>query len=339
MKGIRFIHTDMHGRIQHYVTEDVAIVGGIAADTLLGLSSIPKYLLPKYFYDEEGSAIFREIMTMPEYYLTPCEYEILSACAAGIVNALTAGADRINLIEPGSGDGLKTMLLLRKMAESGRKFTFIPVDISPVANEVLKESVLSELPDIDVKPHPGDYFHMFGNITYEPGVRTVVLFLGSNIGNLNNSELNTFLGEISGFMHKGDKMLIGFDLKKSPSVIMNAYSDPHGLTRRFNLNHLIRLNRELDADFNISLFEHHTEYNPVSGELKSYLVSVAEQVVHIGSLGENFLFGRWEPVYMELSRKFDRNVIATLAISHGFRVENEFTDRKNWFVDSLWTRI
>lgn len=320
-------------------TVDVAVQGDIVADTLLGLSSYPKYLLPKYFYDDNGSAIFRAITGMPEYYLTRCESEIFMEFSSEIAGTLAEGAGFINIIEPGSGDGTKTISLLKALYGAGRNFRFIPVDINHEANQLLKISITSELPGVEVTPHTGDYLNMFESMYTPPGTRNVILFLGSNIGNLNNNEINRFLGKISDFARSGDKVLIGFDLKKSPEIIMKAYDDPHGLTADFNRNHLLRLNRELEADFDITLFEHHAEYNPASGELKSWLVSVTDQTVHIGTLGESFKFGRWEPVFMELSRKFDFGMIELMAAGHGFRIERNFTDRSGWFVDSLWTRI
>lgn len=319
-------------------TAGIGIAGNIAADTALGLSSRPKYLLPKYFYDEKGSAIFREIMNMPGYYLTRCEYEILSEYSAKLAGLLSENASCLNIFEPGSGDGSKTILLLKALANAGIKFRFVPVDISHDANEILRDTIISVLPEADVRPRTGDYFHMFANAEMNPEEKNVILFLGSNIGNLNNFELHHFLQNITDYTSRGDKLLIGFDLKKSPAVILRAYDDPYGLTRKFNLNHLLRLNRELQADFNTAMFEHHTEYNPVSGELKSFLVSKDEQETHIRAIGETFSFGRWEPLFMELSRKFDTAAIESLAISHGFRVVNNFTDGRSWFADSLWIR-
>lgn len=317
---------------------EVVINGNLAADTALGLSSIPKFLLPKYFYDDRGSAIFREIMNMPGYYLTACEYEILLEHSASIAAHLSEGASFLNILEPGAGDGSKTVLLLKAMVNAGIDFRFVPVDISNEANEVLRDTIIAELPEADVRPLTGDYFHMFNSSEINPGERNVIIFLGSNIGNLNNNELHLFLQNISDYTLRGDKLLIGFDLKKSPSVIMKAYDDPYGLTRKFNLNHLLRLNNELHADFDVSLFEHHTYYNPVSGELKSFLVSTAEQHIHIGAIGDTFTIGQWEPLFMEMSRKFDLHALESIAISHGFRIVKNFTDRRNWFVDSLWTR-
>lgn len=320
-------------------TADVEVHGDIAADTLLGLSSYPKYLLPKYFYDDKGSEIFREITKMPEYYLTRCETEILSEYSSEIAGTLAEGSGCLNIIEPGSGDGTKIISLLKSLYGSGRKFRFIPVDINHESNQMLRLFITGELPGVKVTPHTGDYMTMLEDMDSRQGTRNAILFLGSNIGNLNDTEIDRFLVRISDLTCSGDKVLIGFDLKKSPEIIMKAYDDPHGLTAKFNLNHLERLNRELDADFDISLFEHHTAYDPVSGELRSWLVSVVEQTIDIGALGESFRFAKWEPLFMELSRKFDFRMIESMAETHGFRIERHFTDSRGWFVDSLWTRI
>ncbi len=134
------------------------------------------------------------------------------------------------------------------------------------------------------------------------------------------------------------ELLIGFDMKKSPEVIIKAYNDPHGHTKRFNLNHLVRLNNELDADFIPENFEHQTVYNPVSGAVKSFLISKIEQTVDIPALEQKIHFDKWEPIFMELSRKFDQRAIETIATEHGFQVEHQFTDRRNYFVNSLWVK-
>src|SRR5690606_25333179 len=133
--------------------------------------------------------------------------------------------------------------------------------------------------------------------------RKIILFLGSNIGNFSDSETSGFLSRLTEFTNRGDKLLMGFDLKKSPEGIMNAYNDPHGYTRNFNLNLLVRLNRELDANFNIQQFGQHTEYDPLTGEVKSFLVSQRKQEVYIGQLEQGFQFEAWEPVFVERSRK------------------------------------
>jgi len=318
--------------------EHQTLISDIASDTFRGLSASPKFLLSKYFYDDSGSSIFQDIMQMPEYYLTGCEIEIFSSLKKQITDAFCQDVSGIDLIELGSGDGLKTKILLQYLVGKSVNLHYIPVDISPKANDDLVFSLKQELPLLNVSAKTGDYFREVKKLNGYSGLRKVILFLGSNIGNFTEEETILFLRQLSKLCHKGDKALIGFDLKKSPDMIMKAYCDPHGHTRRFNLNHLTRLNRELNADFNPDNFEQHTEYNPENGEVKSFLVSKTDQTVHIAGLKQSFHFRKWEPVFMELSRKFDLETIEMLAGRHGFKVENQFADARKFFVDSLWIK-
>lgn len=319
--------------------EQQTLLSAIAADTLKGLSASPKFLLSRYFYDDAGSSIFQDIMQMPEYYLTDCEFEIFTTHKKQITEAFHENVQAFDLIELGSGDGLKTKILLQFLVENSIGIHYIPVDISHKANIELVNSLKSELPFLSVNAKTGDYFQEVKKLNGHSGLRKVILFLGSNIGNFTDEEIKLFLGQLSTLCHKGDQVLIGFDLKKSTEVIMKAYNDPHGHTRRFNLNHLIRLNRELNANFDLDQFEQHTEYDPLTGEVKSFLVSKTEQTVYIADLEKEFYFRKWEPVFMELSRKFDYGTIEKLAKDHGFRVKTQFTDKRNYFVDSLWIKV
>jgi dimethylhistidine N-methyltransferase len=277
-------------------------------------------------------------MQMPEYYLTDCEMEIFTNQQEEIINAFKHDVNGFDLIELGAGDGLKTSILLKHIVKKSIRSQYIPVDISAKANADLVRKLSIELPGLDVKAVTGDYFHEMRRLNGYSGLRKVFLFLGANIGNFSDEEIQLFLGKLSSLCQKGDKLMIGFDLKKSPEVIMNAYNDPHGHTRRFNLNHLVRLNRELGADFNPDHFEQHTEYNPLNGAVKSFLVSKKDQTVYISALEQNFHFNKWEPIYMEQSRKFDMETITHIADHHGFKVETQFTDSRNYFVDSLWLK-
>jgi len=319
--------------------EQQLLLSQLATDTLKGLSSAPKYLLSKYFYDDEGSRIFQDIMNMPEYYLTDCEHEIFSSQKEEITKAICSGNKLFNLVELGSGDGLKTKILLKYLVEKAINFQYTPVDISAQANHELVQSLKNELPALKVEAKTGDYFRKLKNLNGHASIPKIILFLGSNIGNFSDNETNEFLNQLSAYSNLGDKVSIGFDLKKSPRVIMDAYNDPHGHTRRFNLNHLVRINRELDADFDIQKFEQQTTYNPQTGEVKSFLISITEQTVQIGTLEKTFRFTKWEAVFMERSRKYDIQTIEKLALNHGFKVVRNFTDSRNYFVDSLWEKI
>jgi len=319
--------------------EQKLLLSQLATDTLKGLSSNPKYLLSKYFYDDEGSRIFQDIMNMPEYYLTDCEHEIFASQKEEITQAICAENKLFNLVELGSGDGLKTKILLKYLVEKATNFQYTPVDISAKVNLELVESLKIELPALKVEAKTGDYFQKLKNLNGHASIQKTILFLGSNIGNFSDDETTEFLSQLSAYSNPGDKVLIGFDLKKSPRVIMDAYNDPHGHTRRFNQNHLVRLNHELDADFDIQKFEQQTTYNPQSGEVKSFLISNSEQTVHISALEKSFCFGKLEAIFMERSRKYDFQTIEKLASNHGFKVAQNFTDQRNYFVDSLWKKI
>ena len=311
----------------------------IARDVLNGLTSTPKYLLPKYFYDDNGSRIFTEIMDMPEYYLTRCEKEIITTQKEALTREFVKGNPlNIELVELGSGDGLKTKVLLRHMLLRDVSFSYTPVDISSDANEKLVASLAIEMPGLSVSARTGDYFEVMKSLNGHPGTRRIVLFLGSNIGNFSGEERDLFLGQFSSFLNKGDKVLMGFDLKKSPKVIVKAYNDPHGHTRRFNINLLLRLNRELGADFDPDYFEHQATYDPITGATKSYLISTISQSIQFKKLKLTFHFKQWEPIFMEVSYKFDLGSISKLAQDFGFEVESNFFDRKKYFVDTLWVK-
>ncbi|NDP20554.1 MAG: L-histidine N(alpha)-methyltransferase [Paludibacter sp.] len=318
--------------------EKQTLLSELANDTLYGLISKPKYLLSKYFYDDIGSSIFQDIMKMPEYYLTDCEYEIFDTYKTQIIDEIIKNNTLFDLIELGSGDGLKTKVLLNALIGRLINFRYVPIDISLKANIDLEKSLMYEIPSLKVKTQTGDFFRVMKNMNGYSGLSKVILFLGSNIGNFTDDEISLFLENLSEFTHSGDRVMIGFDLKKSPELINQAYNDPHGHTCRFNLNHLARLNRELGANFYLENFEHHSEYNPQSGEVKSFLVSKKTQKVYIEALEENIQFYKWEAVFMELSRKFDFDTIEKYAANYGFSVVNHFTDKNEWFTDSLWIK-
>jgi dimethylhistidine N-methyltransferase len=318
--------------------EQQVLLSELATDTLRGLSANQKFLLSKYFYDDHGSRIFQDIMQMPEYYLTNCELEIFTTWKEQIIDAFVNDNPIFELIELGSGDGLKTKILLNTLVNRALKFSYIPIDISSIANKQLVESLEIEIPGLNINPKTGDFFQLMKQINGHSSLRRIILFQGSNIGNFSDEKLDLFLRQLSDFAHRGDKVMIGFDLKKSPEIIMKAYADPHGHTRDFNLNHLRRLNRELGADFDLNNFEQHTEYNPETAAVKSFLVSKKEQIVHIELLNKSFRFKQWETIFMELSRKFDLETIETLATKYGFRVEVNFMDNRNYFTDSLWIK-
>lgn len=303
-------------------------------DVDAGLSAQPKHLSSKYFYDDIGSQIFQEIMAMPEYYLTDSEFEILSLQAKQIAEKLNF-KDAFNIIELGAGDGYKTIKLLKNLIEIGLEFTYIPVDISKKAIDILLEKVAKEIPGLKVKPFVGDYFKLLSTMPND--ISSLVLFLGSNIGNFKNEEAEYFLKSIQNHLKPNDKLLIGFDLQKNPITIKNAYDDPHGITKAFNMNLLHRINNELDANFRLDKFDFYCHYNPINGEVRSYLVSLKQQDVYIKSLGKTYSFDFNELIWTELSKKYSFTEIENFCTTSKFKLTHNFLDCKHFFADSLWS--
>lgn len=306
-----------------------------ARDIRRGLTCSPKKLASRYFYDERGDRLFQAIMDMPEYYLTNCEYEILTTYRAEICRPLLP-RQPFEIVELGAGDGIKTRILLRHLLENGADFSYRPIDISQNALDGLEKALHKEMPLLSVQPLQGEYFQVLSNLKENDRLPKLVLFLGANIGNLDRQQARDFLRQLHDALNPGDYLLIGFDLKKDPAVILNAYNDAAGITAEFNLNLLRRINRELDADFNLSAFKHWESYNPATGETKSYIVSTQAQTVHIGLIGLEVEFEAWEAVDVELSLKYSRSEIEALAAEAGFAQLQIFSDGRNYFVDSLW---
>lgn len=307
-----------------------------ANDIISGLSASEKHLSSKYFYDDAGSRIFQEIMQMPEYYLTNSEFEILSEQGQQIYSALQFN-EPFNIVELGAGDGSKTFQLLKYLVNKKVDFHYTPIDISQEAIDILSEKLKEKLPQLSIQPKVGDYFEMLKE-TKADKTPSLLLFLGGNIGNYLEAEALALLQLFYQNMDKGDKLLIGMDIKKNPITIHDAYFDRHGITKRFNINLLKRINREFEADFDIEAFDFYCHYSPETGEVKSYLVSLEDQVVEIKGLKKSFQFQKNELLWTELSKKYAIPEIEQLAETSGFKVLTHFKDSKQYFTDSLWVK-
>jgi len=311
------------------------ILSDFGREVLEGLSEKPKRLSSKWFYDEKGDKLFVEIMKMPEYYLTDCEFEILKDQGQEILESF--GFDRnqdFDLFELGAGDGTKTLQLLIKLRKY--KFTYRPIDISKHAIQTLTERVNKEISEVAVEGIQGEYFNVLGALkTNKP---KVILFMGSNIGNLLDDRANDFLKQLSVTMNAGDKLMLGVDLKKSKSVIYPAYNDEQGITARFNLNLLHRINSELGGNFNIEEFEHVPEYNGETGHAYSYLKSLRRQSVRIDGVDMEFNFDEGEKIFMEVSRKYDSESLATITKETGLTCVRKFYDSRGYFCDAVFEK-
>src|SRR5215472_2187844 len=219
-----------------------------ADDVRRGLSSQPRYLLPKYLYDELGSKLFEAICLLPEYYLTRAENEILTRYADQIV-ALTGRTER--LIEMGSGSASKTRLLIEALLRSQPDLLFVPVDISASALESSSRILLQSYPRLRIEAYAAEYFDGLAELSKAPNGRTLALFLGSNISNFEPDEAESFLRAMRRVLTRGDALLLGADLKKDPAVLLAAYNDALGVTAAFSRNLLARINRELDGEFDL----------------------------------------------------------------------------------------
>ncbi|MDF7812199.1 L-histidine N(alpha)-methyltransferase [Hymenobacter sp. YC55] len=299
-----------------------------------GLRRPQKTLSSMYFYDDEGSRLFQQIMALPEYYPTRTEFQLFTRHQSALATALrpTATQEPFFLLELGAGDGLKTKILLRHLLETNAAFTYVPVDISGAALDGLTASLREELPDLRVEPIVADYSEALRLMAARPG-RKVVLFLGSNIGNFLPADRLTFLRNLAAPLSPNDRLLIGFDLQKDPRIIRAAYDDAQGVTAAFNLNLLARLNRELGADFDLAHWQHYTDYDPLAGTVRSFLVSTRAQAVHVSTLKQTFEFAAWETIHTENSYKFTAPQIEALAAEAGLTVTNFFTDEQDYFAD------
>lgn len=293
-------------------------------DILQGLSQNPKKLPSRYFYDTEGDLLFQEIMQLDEYYLPGCETEILNSEAAHIARAMDSGEKDLEIVELGAGDGSKITPLLKAIRDSGQHVLYRPLDISSHILEKNAEHVKQTLPDIEIQPGAGNYFKIYPGLS-RLRKRRLILFLGSNIGNFNQTEARDFFKFLHKGMQAGDRLMVAFDLVKDPRKVLAAYDDSCGVTAAFNLNLLERINRELGADFDTSQFQHFPTYDPTTGMTRSYLISMKEQVIHFPG-GPDIPLRPFEPIHTEVSKKYRDSEIDDLILESGFEVVNKYYD-------------
>ena len=294
------------------------------AEVVAGLSASPRTLPCKYFYDEHGSDLFQKICQLPEYYITRTETEILRHHGPEIAASIGENAELVGF---GTGAGVKTRRLLEQLKNP---IAYLPVDIS---KERLTESATAlsrAMPSLEVLPVCADYLQPIElPKASRKADHVAVFFPGSTIGNFEPDLAHDFLRRICLLCGKSGGLIIGVDLQKSREILEAAYNDRAGVTAEFNLNLLVRLNRELGADFDLPLWRHRAIYNERLGRIEMHLRSSAEQTVHIGS--HAFHFQRDEKIVTEFSHKYTRESFATLAASAGFHLANTWTDPQQWF--------
>jgi dimethylhistidine N-methyltransferase len=292
---------------------------GFREEVVAGLALPRKSLPPKYFYDAEGSRLFERICRLPEYYLTRAELALTRAHLAAIARFAGRGCE---LIEYGSGESLKSRLLIRALKPS----VYIPVDISQAALAAAAKSLAREFPRLEIVPVLADFSRPLAIPTLRSPARCVVYFPGSTIGNLTPEEAHAFLSMTRG---QAGKMLVGVDLKKDANVLHAAYNDAAGVTAAFNLNVLARINRELAGEFDLKRFAHYAFYNPALGRIEMHLVSLERQTVSVGR--HRFDFDAGESIHTENSYKYSIEEFRALAAKAGYRGEKAWTDRRGLF--------
>jgi L-histidine N-alpha-methyltransferase len=292
-------------------------------EVLRGLQSEPKTLPPKLFYDETGAALFEQICELPEYYLTRAELEILRARSAEI--AELAGP-RVALLEYGSGAGVKIRLLLDALE---RPAAYVPIDISREQLGRVARELAAEYPDVAIRPLNADYTLPLAVPPLPEGSRRVAFFPGSTIGNFHPMEAAIFLGRVRRAVGKGRALVLGVDRRKRAATLNAAYDDASGVTARFNLNILARLNRDLHAHFDLRTFEHRAFFNSRASRVEMHLVSRIEQIVKVS--GEPIHFEKGESIWTESSYKYDRARLEELIETAGFRTRKLWTNRRRQF--------
>ena len=296
-----------------------------------GLLAASKWLPAWLFYDAAGSELFERITELPTYYPTRVEQGMLQDNVADILEA--AGPMRV-LAELGSGSSLKTRILLAKLREAGRPIRYVPIDVSQSALAQSQAALAQAFPGLEVLPLAGSYEEALPRLGSQPSPR-LVLFLGSSLGNFHFHEARDLLARIRGHLAKGDSLLLGLDLAKDPGILLPAYDDPEGITARFNLNLLERLNREAGADFRPEAFRHRALWNPRLLRIEMHLESLFQQTVSLGAMGLKVSFSPGERVHTENSYKYHPPLIEGLFRSSGWELCRQWRDLRDWFSLSL----
>jgi len=302
----------------------------IASAVYEGLMSHPKWLPAWLFYDAAGSKLFDEITQIPEYYVTRTERGILAGRAAEIIGK-AAGENALRIVELGAGSADKTRLLLTAAANRQQIVFYEPVDVSATALVEAQMRIEDELPSVLVCPRVQDYTQDLELDPTSPTEKRLLLYIGSSIGNFEPGESLLLLERVRAAMDPGDCFLLGVDLVKDKAVLQAAYDDARGVTAAFNRNILVRLNRELDADFNPSLFAHRAVWNQTESRMEMHLVSGKKQEVWLPGIDLRVKFEMGESIHTENSYKYRPGAAEALLAKAGFAPEETWADERGWF--------
>jgi dimethylhistidine N-methyltransferase len=311
----------------HRVVPAIRELPEIAGAVLEGLTSFPKWLPPKLFYDREGSLLFERITELPEYYLTRTERTILAQYADEIFSA--AGSPE-TLVELGAGSASKTTLLLDAAVEACGEANYIPIDVSDAALRDAQSRIRALCPGVNVQQIHAEYAPGLARLPHFAG-RKLVLFIGSSIGNFELFEAARLLADIRRSLSAGDAVLLGTDMRKSLDVLVPAYEDAQGVTAAFNKNLLRRINRELGGGFKLGTFAHRIRWNDKQSRIEMHLESLRDQSVPIEMLDIVVNFREGETIHTENSAKFSMDMVDRMVHNAGLRRERTWFDPKKWF--------
>jgi len=304
-----------------------------------GLLKRPRSLVPWMLYDAEGSRLFECITTLPEYYPTRTERDILAKYAEAIITATGSDYSRpLRLLELGAGTAAKTGILLEAATRLRNEITYIPVDVSSDALDEACDSIGCLLPDVQLEPMVANY------VTHPPKLErfhgtkhgtTLAIYIGSSIGNFAPEDARTILRNLRSELRTGDALLLGTDMVKDEATLVRAYDDSEGVTAEFNLNILHRLNRELGANFDTDCFRHRARWNRMESRMEMHLESTRNQCVNIPAAQLSVQFAAFETIHTESSYKFTRKTLCTLLDDAGFTIEQSWTDPRQWYALTL----
>lgn len=295
-----------------------------------GLVSRPKWLPSWLFYDAAGSRLFDQITELPEYYLTRTERSILERRADEII-ALAGGNDALHLVELGAGSCDKTRTLLKAAVDRQDTVLYEPVDVSPSALAEAQQRIETEISGVLVAPRVADYTHQFALDPPVYGHRRMVLYIGSSIGNFEPHEAAALLANVRAALASGDSLLLGVDMVKDEGVLLDAYDDAAGVTAEFNRNILVRLNRELGANFDPEAFAHRAMWNCARSRIEMHLESRIAQTVQVPGCDLTIRFSSGETIHTENSYKYRLAQVEALLTQAGFRPERTWMDDSAWF--------
>jgi L-histidine N-alpha-methyltransferase len=334
-KNLQYKKYVIDSNLEYFKPHSTKIEKTFAEDVSFSLNQNSKFISPKYFYDKRGSELFEKICDLPEYYPTRTEIQILKKIKPYLQKYLD---DSFRLVELGSGSSVKTRLILDVFSNFQGRIDYFPIDIS----EIITES--SELLQKDY-----DQLHITGIVdTYEGGLefienyddkKNLIIFLGSSFGNFPPKEGKTFLEKINSVMKKSDLFLIGLDLVKNKKTLEKAYDDSQGITAKFNLNVLSRINDELDADFDLTNFKHIAMYNEKDQRVEMYLKSLVNQSVIISKANLSLKISQDELIHTEHSHKYTISQIQEMMKDAGFEIKEMWQDSQKLFSLSLVSKL